>query len=209
MSGFNIISLADLNKAYDDEDRVKEILSSFSCPYNSDIEKFIKDKAFEFDKQGISSTHLVLSSYKGKNVIVGYFTLANKYIQIERKNLSKSYFKKAMKFGTYQKDINSITISMPLIAQLSKNYTEGYDALISGDELLFMACEKVKEAQQLISGRLVYLECEDKEKLISFYSSNGFVNIGKRELERNEKSSYSGKYLIQMMKYLHDDRYKK
>ncbi|MGI5873135.1 MAG: N-acetyltransferase [Bacillota bacterium] len=208
MSGYKIISLADLNNSLEDEGRVREILSSFSCPYNQDIEFFIKKKALEFDKQGISSTHLVLSSYKEEDVIVGYFTLANKYLQIKRKNLSKSYFKKAKKFGVYQSDIDSVTISMPLIAQLSKNFSKGYDNLITGDELLFFACEKVREAQQLISGRLVYIECEDKENLLSFYSDNGFVNIGKRELEKSEKTMYSGKYLIQMMKYLHDDRYK-
>lgn len=30
------------------EDKTKEILSSFSCPLNADVEKFLKHKAIEF-----------------------------------------------------------------------------------------------------------------------------------------------------------------
>lgn len=33
------------------EDEVKKILSSFSCPMNADVEKFLKEKAIEFSNE--------------------------------------------------------------------------------------------------------------------------------------------------------------
>jgi len=89
-----------------------------------------------------------------------------------------------------------------LIAQLSKNYANGHNRLITGDELLRIACNKVAQAQEMIGGKIVYLECEDKPNLIQFYESNGFVNFGQRTLDRDETEVLSGKYLIQMLKYL-------
>ena len=65
-----------------------------------------------------------------------------------------------------------------------------------------MAIEKVKKVQNEVGGRFVYLECEDKPKLIDFYSQNGFVNFGKRYLDKDETDTLSGKYLIQMLRYM-------
>jgi len=65
-----------------------------------------------------------------------------------------------------------------------------------------MACDKVAQVQEMIGGKIVYLECEDKPYLIQFYESNGFVNFGQRTLDRDETEVLSGKYLIQMLKYL-------
>ena len=40
-----------------------------------------------------------------------------------------------------------------------------------------------------------------KHTAIEFYSNNGFVNFGKRYLDRDE-TDLSGDYLIQMLKYM-------
>lgn len=88
---------------------------------------------------------------------------------------------------------------MPLIGQLGKNYYNEYNKLISGDVLLKMACDKIREAQEILGGRFVYLECEDKDKLKEFYEDNGFVCFGKRNLEKDERDKNSGEYLLQMM----------
>lgn len=89
-----------------------------------------------------------------------------------------------------------------MIAQLGKNYDNGFGQLIKGDELLKLACDSVKEAQKIIGGKIVYLECEDVLKLTDFYESNGFVFFGKRQLDRDETERIHGKYLVQMLKYL-------
>lgn len=71
--------------------------------------------------------------------------------------------------------------------------------MISGNILLKLACDKVKEAQDILGGRFVFLECEDEPKLKEFYEENGFVCFAKRRLERDEKKENSGEYLLQML----------
>ena len=93
-------------------------------------------------------------------------------------------------------------LSLQLIAQLGKNYDNGYDLLISGDELLQLACDQVAEIQILSSGKFTYIECEDKDKLIDFYSSNGFRRIANRELNKSEEGIITSEYLVQMIKYI-------
>ena len=91
-------------------------------------------------------------------------------------------------------------IPTPLIAQLGKNYTEGNDHLIYGDDLLQLALDKVKLIQNEIGGRYVYLESEDKPALVNFYQRNGFQLFGKRTRDRDE-SGIDGDYLLQWLLY--------
>ena len=201
LSGYNLINLNDMLKELG-EDKLKIILSTYLCPYNQDIEYFLSDKAIEFSRQRIAATHLVFTSYKTKPVLIGYFTLANKYIFIPQKFLkSKTLRKRIAKFGTPQE--TGYSLGTPLIAQLGKNYTNNYNTLITGDELLLLALNKVKQIQSDIGGKFVYLECEDVEKLTGFYSSNGFINFGRRDLDQDEKGRIKGTYLIQMLRYIH------
>lgn len=185
------------------ENEVKRILSEFSCPLNADVENFLKQNAITFSKQGISSTYIVMASYKDKYVVVGYYTLANKIFCIDRKSFpSNTWRRRITKFAQYDSTIKRYTLSAPLIAQLGKNFTNSYNTLITGDELLKLALDKVEKMQSIVGGKIVYLECEDKERLIDFYSENGFVNFGKRMLDKDETSTLSGEYLIQMLKYM-------
>lgn len=86
-----------------------------------------------------------------------------------------------------------------LIGQIGKNYKNNYNELISGDVLLKFAFEKIKQVQEIVGGRFVFLECEDKPRLKEFYESNGFVCFGKRNLERDEMDKNEGQYLLQML----------
>lgn len=106
------------------------------------------------------------------------------------------------KFGQFDKTVQRYTISAPLIGQLGKNYANGYNELITGDELLKLALDKVKEMQYIVGGKIVYLECEQKDKLIEFYKSNGFVNFGSRALDRDETDKLCGESLVQMLRYM-------
>lgn len=69
-------------------------------------------------------------------------------------------------------------------------------SLISGSDILQMAIEKVRKVQNEVGGRFVYLECEEKEKLIKFYENNHFKLFGKRKLDRDE-TDIKGEYLLQ------------
>lgn len=201
MDGYIQVSLSDMIQEIG-ENKTKSILSNFVCPLNKDVEIFLKETACEFAKQQIAATRLIFTSYKKELVLIGYYTLSSKIMNVTKSSLSKTYQKRISKFGSYDADLKSYRIPAPLIAQLSKNYQNGYNELISGDELLKLACDRVQAVQREIGGKFTYLECEDKPKLISFYQSNGFMSFGKRMLEKCETSVLSGKYLIQMLKYL-------
>lgn len=201
MTGYQLILLKDIIEELGEE-KAKEILSQFSCPLNLDVETFLHNNAIEFAKQSIAATHLVFSSYKARPIIAGYFSLANKNIIVANRSISATLRRRIKKFGTFDPDRKGYRISAPLIAQLGKNYSKDYNRLITGDELLHIACNKVVQVQEMIGGRIVYLECEDKPHLVQFYESNGFVSFGQRPLDRDETEVLSGTYLIQMLKYL-------
>lgn len=197
--GYNLVKLEHMMDELG-EDKVKPILLSFSCPLNRDVEHFLHNVAIEFTKQGLAVTYLVFTSHKSEITLIGYFALANKPFVISQKILSSTKRKRYGKFGVFEKDLKRYWISAPLIGQLSKNFTNGVNKLITGDELLKLACDKVLQAQTLIGGRIVYLECEPCVKLMDFYERNGFVEFGRRELELDEVNKFSEKYLIQMLK---------
>lgn len=200
MDGFLKVSLKKLVSNIG-EDKVKEILSEFSCPINEDIEYFLKSKSIEFEKQSISATQLVFTSFKSNVVLIGYYTLATKAFNISKMSISKKLIKKLNKFATYSPELKAYILPAPLIAQLGKNYNNNYNKLITGDELLSMAIEDIQLTRQLLGGKVAYLECEDKPKLIDFYTENGFVQFGIRQLDKDE-TYLDGEYLIQMLKYL-------
>ena len=204
MSGYIGINLKDI--LFDEtlgESAAKSILSSFSCPLNPDVEHFLRNVAIEFSKQSISSTYLIIASYRNTYVLAGYYTLANKIFCIDKDSLPNRKWKSRMaKFGQFDKTIHRYTVSAPLIGQLGKNYANGYNSLITGDELLKLALDKVREMQNIVGGKIVYLECEQKEMLIDFYTRNGFVNFGLRPLDRDETDKLSGESLIQMLRYM-------
>lgn len=202
MTGYSILSLSDILKVMG-EDFCRDILSSFKCPLNLDVEEFFtKRSAIDFEKQSVSRTFLVYSSYKKEQVLCGYFTIASKYIVISKSCLSNRLAKRLRKFAAPGSGNGNLIIIAPLIAQLGKNYNNNYNELISGDELLKLSIDKVREAQAIIGGKVVYLECEDKPSLVEFYTSNGFVVFGKRELDKDEKKQMTGTHLLQLLKYL-------
>lgn len=202
MSGYLGLNLSDMITQLG-ENEVKSILSEFSCPMNKDVEHFLRHTAIEFAKQGIASTYIIMASYRDEYVLAGYFTLANKIFCMNRDSFPNMKWKRRIaKFGQFDSTIKRYTLSAPLIGQLGKNYSHNYDKLITGDELLKLALDKVAEMQRIVGGKIVYLECEDKPKLLEFYSENGFVNFGKRMLDRDETSTLSGEYLVQMLRYM-------
>lgn len=201
MTGYNLVNLAELIDAIGEE-RTQTILSSYYCELNRDVEDFLKHKAIEFARQGIAATYLVFTSYRDKPVLCGYFALASKVLTIPKKSISKRLAKRISKFGQRNTDTKSFTITAPLIAQLGKNFAERYNELITGDELLKMACEKILKIQIQLSGRVTYIECVDEPKLIEFYKSNGFNRVADRYLNAGEKGVSDPDYYVQLIRYL-------
>ena len=200
--GYKLIILKDLLEVIGEED-TKVILSDFYCPQNADIEDFLIRKAIEFEKQGISSTYLLFANYKDKRRLFGYFAVANKNLSISSKiNMSNRLKSRINKFAVRDSDTREYRIPAILIAQLGKNFRDNINKEFKGEELLKIACDKVREIQRLSSGKFVYIECQDNYKLQDFYNNNGFYFCGKREREVYEKDLIKEKYLVQMIKYL-------
>lgn len=200
LTGFGQVSLANMMEQVGEE-KLKEILSNFSCPLNEDVENFLTQKAILFEKNGYSATHLVFASYKDAVVLVGYYALANKTVIIKGKDLKGNWRSRLNRFATFDEETKQYYIALPLIGQLGKNFTNGYNKLITGDDLLDMACEKIRGVQSLVGGRIAYLECEDIPQLTQFYEANGFKAFAKRNLDRDELRSGEKGYLLQMLRY--------
>lgn len=200
MTGYWQANLRDMIEVMG-EAAVRDELSRFSCPMNPDVEMFIRDKAIEFGKHGFAATHLVYRSFQDKPVIVGYYALANKSVTIKGSNLNSKWRSRMNRFANYDPEIKQYQIALPLIGQLGKNYFNEYDKLITGDILLSFACQKIRDTQMIMGGRMAYLECEDKSKLIEFYTRNGFHRFANRNLDRDEIGHDTSKYLVQMLRY--------
>lgn len=185
------------------EDKVKTILSSFVCELNADVQDFLHNKAIEFAKQGWAGTALVFwRSDDGKEKeLIGYYALAWKYICVSKDSVSKTTAKRMNSHGDFDPNTREYIVPACLVGQLGKNFFAGNNYLIRGNELLQLALDKIKEIQKEAGGKFVYLECEDKEKLIEFYTTNGFTPFGKRKKDRDE-IGVDGDYLIQLLKYM-------
>ena len=186
------------------EERTSEILSAFECLLNPDVQSFLREKAILFSRHGYASTYLVFASYQGSVVLIGYYALAMKAVVIKGSLLSSQWRGRLRRFAFYESDLKQFTLSLPLIGQLGKNYAHHYDRLISGDDLLGIACETVREIQLMSSGKMVYLECEDVLPLTSFYERNGFFRFANRNLDGDERDLSQTPYLVQMIKYFKD-----
>ena len=184
------------------EEELQLFLSTYQNNLNKDIDNFLKYKAINFSKQGLAKTHIVIALYNDNPIIAGYFSLANKgfYVDTTSKTLSNKMRSKLSRFVYIEKNIQQALVPAPLIAQIGKNTL--YPDMISGDDLISLACNKVKEAQNIIGGKFVYLECEDNAKLLQFYQRNNFTLFKRRRLDSDEQDDFQEKYLLHLIKFL-------
>ena len=133
--------------------------------------------------------------------LVGYFAIANKPLEIEASALSKTMRRKINNHGTFNLITKRYVVLAILIAQFGKNFSEENQKQIRGDELMRLTLEKVKSVQSDVGSRFVYVECENKSKLIRFYENHGFVIFGSRETTYRSESC--DRQLVQLLKYIH------
>ncbi len=112
----NILDLIDL---FGEEETAQD-LNMFSNPINPEIEDFLKNKAIDFAKRKMSITYIVSDSDDGS--ILGYFTLANKALEISAAAISKSLSKKVGRYGILDETEGTYTVHSFLLAQFGKNY---------------------------------------------------------------------------------------
>lgn len=154
------------------EDELYELLASFSCPINPDVEHFLRNNAIEFTKKNQSVTYLVFSQEYID--LVGYFSLAIKPVSVLASSISNTMAKKLERVSVLDENTRTYTASAYLIAQLGKNFALPEERRIKGNILLKLALDIISQAKYLLGGVIEFLECDDNEALMSFYTGNGF-----------------------------------
>jgi len=189
MSNCIAVNIQDMLKAIGEEELLR-LLSDFSCPLNTEVEDFVRKKAIDFAKRKLSITYLVMKKIdEEKNVIVGIYTLSHKAIEITNANISNTTRKKLLRYAALDKDTDKYNISAFLIAQFGKNNAIPEECSITGNELMDLTFELLKHVQYCVGGGVVYLDCEDVEKVLEFYQNdcNRFKIFGERKSEIEDK----------------------
>lgn len=178
MKEYAVVNVLDLIDTVG-ESEVQIALSDFSCLQNKEIEDFIHKNAIEFAKRKMSITHLVFDE---NGQIVAYFTLTHKPSNVSDGLLSKTSQKKLSMHAKLDNNIHAFSVSAFLIAQFGKNDNVIGSEKISGNQLMDLALSVLQNVQRQIGGGVVFLECEDKPQLLSFYQNehNNFKAYGER-----------------------------
>lgn len=200
ISKYTVFNIREYLNNWNDElgeDDLLQVLSEFSCEKNHDVEKFAKEQSIEFAKRQQSVTYLVFSTEDAE--LVGYFAITVKPITVNAEPFSNTFRKKLARVSELNEEKHTYNLAAYLIAQLGKNYHNGADKRITGEELLGLAIEQVKQIQYLAGGMVVFLEASNEEKLLSFYKDNGFQQFDSRLTETADKEPHE---LIQFLKIL-------
>ncbi|MBL1245033.1 MAG: hypothetical protein COA39_011735 [Sulfurimonas sp.] len=159
------------------------LLDTFNCEINSDLTNFIHSIAHDFETRQIARTFVLVNN---KNEVVGYFTISMK--SLSTNGMSKTSIKKIDGISNSRVCIHSF-----LIGQLgiSDNYAE-YKL---GTLLLDDAFSKIERAHDLVAGRYILVDAINHEKVLSFYTENGFALLD-TNVEESENGSLRMIYKI-------------
>lgn len=187
MSDYAVTNILDLMDAIGEEE-LQNLLSSFSCPKNIEIETFVRKNAIEFAKRKMSITYFVIDD---NSRIVAMFALTHKAVQVMSNELSSSVRKKLQRYAQMDAETGELTLSAFLIGQFGKNFQYTDMPSMVGNQLMTAAFEILQHVQREIGGGVVYLECEEKPQLLNFYQNedNRFKPFGERFSE-NENVKY-------------------
>ncbi|MDE6059511.1 MAG: hypothetical protein K2G44_05700 [Clostridia bacterium] len=162
---FEIASLSaimnEFNETETSLDKLREVFSSFQCVKSPDEQDFLRYKAIDYEEHNKARTYLLLDD-KG---IAAYFSLAFKSIDLQNTSPDK---RKRMTGG----ESNSCTYSAFLIGHIAKD-DRVKEKL--GDQIIEMANDLLLEAQEIVGGRLVYIDCKGIPELIEYYERNHFT----------------------------------
>lgn len=191
------VNIQDILKAIGEEE-LQGLLSGFSSPLNDEVEDFVHNKSIEFARKKLSITYLVIrKNNKGENVLAGIFTLAHKAVEVTNTNISNTARRKLSRYAKLDEETDKYNVSAFLIAQFGKNSAIPEKWKISGNELMDLTFEILKHVQYYVGGGVVYLDCEDVDKVLGFYESdyNRFKRFGER------KADSEGKRYLQLLKF--------
>ena len=87
---YKLLQLCDI---LSDKNLFENLINKFSCPINTDVEIFLKDKAAEYERKNLSRTYFVFHDDGDTHMLVGYFSLALITIDVSS-NVSRSIIRK-------------------------------------------------------------------------------------------------------------------
>ena len=163
------------------------------------METFLLRNAIEFTKKNQSITYLVFSNESMD--LVGYFSLTMKPVTIQAEGMSNSVKRKLSRLSHYDERDAGYHISAYLIAQLGRNFNPQVAHPITGKRLMTLALQTLNEIQYSLGGLVVYLECEDKEKLLRFYQEQNHFRRFAERITDNAGEAEPHR-LVQLMSFL-------
>ena len=154
--------------------KLYDLLRSFSCPLNREVELYLKDTSRAVQSSRMSSSVTYLAFDSKTNDLLGYFTVMMKAYSVRSDALNSANKRLISRFSEIDSSGN-FTASVYLIAQIGKNFALPKDYQIEGSELLWAAMDVFRATKSAIGGKLVMIEREAEEpKLLEFYKANGF-----------------------------------
>ena len=164
--------------------QIEEVLKSYRCTKDRDIESFLQTKAVTYEKRGWCSIYLLINRenyfHKGIISVDGYFTLSNKIVALTD---MVSGAKRRKLFNGMKRE--SGMVHFILIGQLGKYIGQPGEDDAAGDisavQLLDRAFEIIYEVKKRITCSCALIECKDEPKLCRLYEDYGF-----RELQKSE-----------------------
>ena len=161
------------------EEKLRQLLSEFSCPLNVDVQHFLRQQAIEFSKKHQAVTYLVLSVEDAE--LLGYFSITIKPLVVRAEPFSNTVRRKLARFSEMDRSEQTYNIAAYLIAQLGKNYGDRAKGRLTGQELLEAAIRQLQILQYQVGGMVAFVEADNNEKLLSFYENYGFKRFDTRQ----------------------------
>lgn len=146
-----------------------KLLSTFSCPKNSDVEKFLHSTSIRFEESDNARTYLMLSDETSE--IMAYFSISFKELSLENAKISKGEVKRLDGINKHAEKLK-----VYLIGQIAKNFNIDNNT-VQLDDILSASYAVINDAKALIGGRAIILECENNQKLIALYEQHEFKKL--------------------------------
>lgn len=145
---------------------------------------FLANKAVLFEESRKTRTFLIID--KDFNKIHAYFSLALKSVLINKEvsNTTKKHIG-----GMFKADSHFATL---LIGQIGR-CDSVHKVVLPGKTILNKCLSVINDVTRLVGFRTVLIECENNQKLIEFYTLNGFKYLQKCNDDTN---------MIQMIRFL-------
>lgn len=134
-------------------------------------------KALQHETKHTARTYLVFLDSDDEPIVRGYFTLTFREIVLADGEVAVGG-KKVREIHGFSRKPDQVPGY--LIGQIGKNAAYPHE-LINLEFLLQRIYEVLKSAHDNIGGRVVFLECEDSETLITLYQNHDFKYLQRRE----------------------------